>query len=144
MPLVALSLLVQIAAAAMAIRLATRTGRPLAWTLVTGAIALMALRRILTLIQAAGPHPKPIDPATETIALSISLLLLAGLLAMRPLLGRWSAAAEDAARMRSAVFDAAAAEIAVLDARGWRLEVNRVWDDFVERDGGSPPQRFVG
>ncbi len=144
MLLVALSLLFQIAAASLAIRLAIRTGRALAWTLVAAAIALMALRRIMTIAQAIGPHHKPIDPATEGIALCISILLLLALMAMRPLIGRWSAAAEDAARMRSAVFDAAPAEIAVIDARGRLISVNRAWSDFAPAPDGAPVPRFVG
>lgn len=144
MLLVALSLLFQIAAASLAIRLALRTGRALAWTLVALAIALMALRRTLTIAQAIGPHHKPIDPATEGIALGISVLLFLGLMAMRPLIGRWSAAAENAARMRSSVFDAAPAEIAVVDSRGRLMEVNRAWREFAPAADGTPVPRFVG
>ena len=76
----ALSLLLQVAAAVLALRLVRITGRPLAWMLVAAAILLMAVRRSITLGRGLMEDDAvPPDLSAEVVALAISVLMVAGL-----------------------------------------------------------------
>ena len=80
-----LSLLLQIGAAVLALRLTRVTGRA-AWLLIALAIALMAVRRAMTTLGVvAGDSPSP-DPGTESVALVISALMLVGIWRVVPLI----------------------------------------------------------
>ena len=89
-PVVALlimSIVLQLAAAVMAIVLIHRSGFTLAWVLVVVAIVLMTIRRITTLIHLIGTGTAvhaPLGP--EVIALVISFSLFTGLLLLSPAL----------------------------------------------------------
>lgn len=77
----ALSLALQIAALAAALRLIRITGRAGEWLLFSGAILLIAVRRSITLVDwLSGKTGPTLDWATEIVALAISGLLLLGLL----------------------------------------------------------------
>jgi PAS domain S-box-containing protein len=80
------SILLQLTAAALALRLMWVTGRRPAWVLIATALVLMALRRIITLyLWWCGELSQPPDPAVESVALLISVLLVAGIAWIGPL-----------------------------------------------------------
>ncbi len=92
--LLALSIAAQIAAVVVAIRLIWVTRQAPAWLLICAAILLMAIRRALSLydfLSGSGPAPSAL---VETVALIISLLMLAGLVGI----GRLFASLEQARR----------------------------------------------
>jgi len=83
----ALSVVLQFVAAFGAFRLIGITGHRWAWTLIAAALAFMGIRRSITLYRAvAGDIPQPPDLTAELVALFISLLLVAGVLRIKPLL----------------------------------------------------------
>jgi diguanylate cyclase (GGDEF)-like protein/PAS domain S-box-containing protein len=80
------SLLLQIAAAVLALNLVQVTSWRIAWLPIAAAVSLMAAGQgfsALRLLQ-GGPRP-PIDLGTELMALSISVLLLAGIASIAPI-----------------------------------------------------------
>ena len=84
--ILAVSVLLQLAAAVLAMRLVRVTGARLAWMALAGAIFLMALRRAMTLGNALISYPlnQP-NLQTESIALVISGLVLFSIIMIRPL-----------------------------------------------------------
>ncbi len=77
--IVALSVLSQLAAAVLALRLIRVTGRQAAWLLISLGLFGMAVRRIIPLYGLyAGLSPSVLDPAFELVGLVISLCMLAG------------------------------------------------------------------
>ena len=85
--LLVLSILIQGAAAIMAIRLIRITGRKVAWGLISIALALMAVRRIVPLVRVLhgdfSTHPP--DLTNEAIGLSLSIFMAAGITLIAPL-----------------------------------------------------------
>ena len=78
--LVVAALGLQLAAAAVAIRLISLTGRRWAWTLVASAILLMVFRRVVSLASlTTGASSARLDVFYETLGLIISLCMFAGL-----------------------------------------------------------------
>jgi PAS domain S-box-containing protein len=86
--LLGLSLLLQIAAAIVALRLVRVTGTRTAWLVIAAAVGLMALRRAVTLGAVLAGDATRLDPMAEVVALVISALMLLGL----ALIGPWFAA----------------------------------------------------
>jgi PAS domain S-box-containing protein len=75
-----LSILLQLVAAFLALRLIRVTGKRGAWILIAVAVVLMAVRRVLTFQELlSGESARTPDLATEVVALTISALMLAGL-----------------------------------------------------------------
>jgi signal transduction histidine kinase len=76
----------QLAAAVMAFRLTRLTKTGVAWSLIATALALMAMRRILSFhhLTMADP-PTPPDLLNELVGLSISIFMLAGIAGIGPL-----------------------------------------------------------
>lgn len=72
------SLLLQIAATVIALRLIKQTGRFTAWALIASAITLMAVRRSITLYRVLHEDARP-DFSAELVALVISVLMLLGI-----------------------------------------------------------------
>jgi PAS domain S-box-containing protein len=86
-PLLILSILLQLAAAGLALRLIPLTGRRLPWILVAAGLCLMTLRRGITLSQRLlGEAATPLDQTAEFVALAIAVLLVAGMAGITPLL----------------------------------------------------------
>lgn len=81
-----LSILFQVAAACLAIRLSHYTGWRPAWLLFACALSLMAVRRLLTLIHwwQAGT-PDGLNQTAEAVGLAVSVLLAGGLAGIRPI-----------------------------------------------------------
>jgi len=74
------SLLLQVTAALLALRLIPITGRRTGWILIAAAILLMGVRRGITLAGSiSDPSVQPIDVGAEVVALAISLLMVGGL-----------------------------------------------------------------
>jgi PAS domain S-box-containing protein len=91
-----LSVLCQIAAAALALRLIRVTGRIAAWSFISLAIVFMALRRVdsLALALADGPA-SPSMLLFEGLGLVTSLLMLVGISRIRPLFEALAASREE-------------------------------------------------
>jgi signal transduction histidine kinase len=84
--IIALSALVQIAAAFFALRLIRITGTRTAWVLIAVAFCVAALRRLISLGWIfSGGTSTPEDLVDEFVALTTSLLLLTGVLSIAPL-----------------------------------------------------------
>ncbi len=80
------SLLLQLAAASVALRLIWITGRRIAWTLIAAAILLMAIRRCVTLVQVDfSSLPDTTSLPAELIALFVSILMLVGVIWIAPI-----------------------------------------------------------
>ncbi len=86
-PILVFSVLLQLLAGLLALRLAWIAGRQVAWTLITAAVLLMATRRILVLAGLLSGRPVyPDEPVNELIGLAISALLVAGIGWIAPVL----------------------------------------------------------
>ena len=82
-----LSIILQFAAAFLAMQLISVTHRWRAWSCVAAAFVLMGIRRSITMSRLlSGEIAKPLDLLTELVALSISLLLVIGIASISPLL----------------------------------------------------------
>ncbi len=83
---VALSIAVQSAAAVMAFRLIAVTGRKTAWVLISLALTLMAVRRIIPLYYlVCGKVSAPPDLMFESIGLALSMAMALGIAMIGPL-----------------------------------------------------------
>jgi PAS domain S-box-containing protein len=83
--LLVISLLLQLSAAALALRLARAAGRARGWLLVAAALLLMAARRAVTLQGTLAGEVRPDLPA-ELVAIGISVAMLAGVAMLGPVL----------------------------------------------------------
>lgn len=79
-----ISIVLQLIAAFLALRLIRVTGKGIGWGMVAAAITLMTLRRCVTFFEFLSGGQAP-DPIAESIALAISVLMAAGIAAIRPL-----------------------------------------------------------
>ncbi len=132
--LVVISLVLQVVALFLALRLGQRVSRPWPWYMVTMALVLMASRRAVSLNQALS-HVRPLDPTAETIAFAISLLLLLGMIGLHPVLARQTVSERDDARRREEaqavdarfrqLVEAAREGVWILDPQGTTTYVNR-------------------
>lgn len=75
-----LSIIFQICAVILALRLIKKTGRFYAWAFIAAALLLMVFRRLIPLYQSFSPNGEPIDLAAETVAMLTSVLLFLGVL----------------------------------------------------------------
>lgn len=81
-----ISVILQLGAAVLALSLIPITKRKAAWFLIAAAILLMTFRRSITLIRLLmGWGDYPADPVAELIALVISVCMITGVYAIRPL-----------------------------------------------------------
>jgi signal transduction histidine kinase len=84
----AISILLQITAAVLALRLIRITGKSVAWNLIAIAVFLMAIRRLITLSEMYSGQSMPAvltDLTAETVALFTSALMLVGIALIAPL-----------------------------------------------------------
>ncbi len=80
------SIILQLTAAVLALRLIVITKRTPAWLVIAVAIVLMALRRGITLYEILfGGVPTPLDLPAELVALTISVLMVMGIAWIAPL-----------------------------------------------------------
>lgn len=81
----AFSIILQLTAAGLALRLIAVTTHRLAWLMIAGGLTLMAVRRLITFIGATVANSVTPDLAAEGVAFTISLAMLIGVAAVRPL-----------------------------------------------------------
>jgi len=143
--IVSLSILLQLAGAAFALRLARATRWHLTWALITAAFALMAIHRLVTLVTAIRASETAIagGVTNELLSLVVSALLLAGVARMGSSLARRESA-HDAIRERERHFrsltENALDIIALLDREGTILYAS----PSLKRVLGYDPERVVG
>jgi PAS domain S-box-containing protein len=83
--LIIFSIILQLTAAGMALRLIALTGKRLAWILIAAGLCLMALRRGIILYQLlSGEAATPLDQMAELVALAIAALMVAGMALITP------------------------------------------------------------
>jgi signal transduction histidine kinase len=96
--IIAISALLQFAAAFFALRLIRVTGVHLAWVLIAAAFCIMAVRRVIVLGHLlAGEVPRPHVLVDESVGLATTIIVLTGVLLIAPLF-RTIKAAEAALR----------------------------------------------
>lgn len=82
-----ISVMLQLIAVALSLRLMRAFGGKLVWLTLAAAILLMSIRRMISLAKAINEHPLPTNSLdTELIALVISTLILVAVASMRPLI----------------------------------------------------------
>ncbi|MBK7348552.1 MAG: PAS domain S-box protein [Gemmatimonadetes bacterium] len=101
MALVILSIFLQLLAAVQALLLARASSRPWAWRLLAGAIFLIGIGRVLLLRQIAAAPDHPSLVFEGLLALAVSVLVVIGLAALRPILGTASRARAAEAESRA-------------------------------------------
>ena len=80
------SLVLHLVNAALTLRLMVVTGRRLPWTLLAGGIAIIAVRRFVLLFEQPAGETLPASSMGESFVIASSLLIMAGLILIRPLL----------------------------------------------------------
>jgi PAS domain S-box-containing protein len=126
------SILLQLLAAGLALRPTRLAGRFGFWNWFAAALALMALRRGVTLWDLLqGANLERLDAAAEWIALVISILMVVGVAGIGPLLIRMQTALAERAEWRR-TFDAVPDMICLLDRDHHVVRANRA---FLERFG---------
>ncbi len=148
---VALSVLSQLTAAILALRLIRVTGRQAAWLLISLALFGMAIRRIIPLYGLyAGHSPAVLDPAFEIVGLVVSLFMLAGIAWIGPLFETIRSHAEEIRRSEEKfrrIVDTAQEGIWFIDAAGKTSYVNRRLADMLgyteEQMRGRPVTDFL-
>ncbi len=127
--ILAVSTLLQITAAILALRLIRVTGARSVWLLIAAAIALMSVRRLITLVRVLTGDPMPTaDPLAEGIALLISVLMVAGIAGISPIFRQVQRNAEALRRSESqhrAIMEQASDGIFITDAAGRYVAVNQ-------------------
>jgi PAS domain S-box-containing protein len=122
------SIMLQVVATLLALYLIRVTGRWSAWTLIAGAVALMTVRRVVTLTEvlAAGDGGgPPLSMRAELVALAISILMVLGLAALRPMFEQVRRTAELEAGL-GRVLENSLSEFYIFAEDGWRfLRVNQ-------------------
>ncbi len=141
----AASVLLQLAAAILALRLIRITGNRSSFMLIATAILLMAFRRAITLYRlVSGDVLQPPDLAAELVALAISALMLVGMAWIAPLFhsikGSEEALRESEAQYRGVV-DASPDAIAVVDLDGRITMANQL---AVSLYGGASEDDLIG
>ncbi|MEJ2142543.1 MAG: hypothetical protein P8Y24_09350 [Gammaproteobacteria bacterium] len=82
-----ISVLLQLAAVVMSLRLMRAFGGRVAWLTLATAISLMSIRRMISLGKAINEYPAPTNSLdAELVALIISALILVAISSMRPMI----------------------------------------------------------
>lgn len=119
------SIFLQIVAAILALRIGHLTKRRSAWALIAVAIIFMGARRSVTFARVLMHEHSPPDMIAESIAFSISLLLVVGFAALTPELRRLRTVRERESRLGT-VLENSLNEIYIFDATTLQfLQVNR-------------------
>ncbi|MBU4010234.1 MAG: PAS domain S-box protein, partial [Proteobacteria bacterium] len=136
-----LSILLQFVAAFLAFRLIPITGKRLAWSFISVAFVLMALRRCIPLIRIlSGDAMIRPDFNAELLALVISILMVIGLSRIASIFLERKRAEEEAvftAREWQTTFEAANDAIWVLDREQRVLRSNKTAERFFNLPSGS-------
>jgi two-component system, cell cycle sensor histidine kinase and response regulator CckA len=142
--LLGLSMAIQTAAAFMAFRLIGITGRKGAWGLISGALALMAVRRFIALYHLVSgvPYIGP-DPLTESIGLVLSMMMLLGISRIGPIFIERTKAEEslkESEEKMRLLTDTAVDAITMIDGNG----AIEYWNPAAERIFGYPAAEVIG
>jgi PAS domain S-box-containing protein len=123
-----LAVLLQFLAAVLALRLIRITGHLKAWIFLSGALILMALRRVVSFVQAEWGMAARGESLNEWLGLAVSAAMLVGIWLIKDhfesIKDREQRLAESEATARTLLENAADA-VEILDAEGRYLEVNR-------------------
>ncbi len=126
--LLAVSTVLQLAAALMALRLVVITKHRVAWLCIAGAILLMTFRRAITLYRVfSGDGSQPADLTAELVALVISVLMVLGVARIGPMfseLKRSEAKLRTSQRQLQDILDHTTAAVYVKDLEGRVLLAN--------------------
>ncbi len=116
------SIVLQLCAAVISFRLIGITGRRGAWTLISLALSLMAVRRILPLyhLMTADIVIEP-DPLNESIGLVLSLLMLIGMARIGPIFMERRLAEEEVNRLNAELEQRVAERTSELEETNFRL-----------------------
>ncbi|MBI5092362.1 MAG: PAS domain S-box protein [Candidatus Hydrogenedentes bacterium] len=146
--LIGSSILLQLIAMGFAAHLGRVTRRYGPWLAIAAALALMAVRRTITLerMLSAAPLQAP-DLMVEILAFLISLLAVLGLARVAPIFRSLRQLAETqhaSQQLVQSILDGLSAHIALLDNRGTIITVNPAWRRFAEASGLCIPRHSVG
>ena len=137
-----ISILAQLAAAIVAIRLIRITGKPLAWSLIAAALVCMTIRRIILLGLLLAGEEAEVSLASEALGLLISLLLLTGMLMAGAIFRSLQRARENLELASRRLQDASVAGRVAL----WEWDIRsgtREWSSLVDEMLGFSPHGFV-
>ena len=133
-----ISILAQLAAAVLSIRLIRITGKPLAWALLAAAMVCMTVRRIILLAMLWGGAQEEVSLASERLGLVISLLLLVGMWAAGGIFKKMQADRDKLDLAAQRLQDASVAGRVVLWS--WNIATGqREWSNLVDEMLGFPP-----
>lgn len=131
----ATSIGLQFLAAFLALRLIPLTGVRFAWVLISAGLCLMGVRRLFTFVNLATDDLyNPLTVTEELITFSISLLMLLGILRIRPLfesIKRSADALQESERNYRTIFENCMDAIFVSTKEGIFLDVNQAALDFL-------------
>lgn len=129
------SVLLQLAAALVALRLIKTTGGKLAWLALSAAIMFMTVRRSMTLFTALVNYPDHLPVLkTELVALLISVLMLIAVIAIRPLfesIRRSEQALAEQTQRNKIILESSPDGFLITDVEGYILKANKAYCDLV-------------
>ena len=135
------SILAQLGAALVAIRLIRITGKPMAWSLIAAGLACMTVRRIMLFELLLDGDASGVNRTSELIGLLISFFLLAGMCLTSSIFKSMRSAREKLDLASRRLQDASAAGRVVLWE--WNIETGvREWSSLVDELLGFPPDGF--
>ena len=135
------SVLAQLAAAVVAIRLIRVTGKPLAWSLIAAALVAMTVRRIILLSLLLDGDATGVNFSSESLGLLISLLLLVGMVMTSGIFRSIQCARDKLDLAARRLQDASVAGKVAL----WEWDIitgTRKWSALVDDMLGFPPNGF--
>lgn len=134
----AVSILLQVIAAFMALRLITITGRRSAWVFISAGLFLMALRRSITFAHVISANLfNSLEISAEWVALATSSLMLLGIIRIKPLLRsiKLSAKAlEESEKKYRSIFESCKDAIYLTSRQGQFIDVNQAALDLFGYD----------
>ena len=130
-----ISVLLQLAAALLALRLIRTTGGRLAWLTLSTAILLMTVRRCMTLFTALVNYPDDLPQLEpELVALLVSILMLTAIYSIRPLfesIRRSENALAEQTRRNKIILESSPDGFLITDVEGYILEANKAYCELV-------------
>ena len=128
------SIILQLIAAILSLRLIRLTGKRIAWILISGALVLMSVRRIISLYAVLTvASSNPINLEAEVVACIISILMVLGMAGIAPVfyaIKNANNTLKDSERFIKNIFDSIQDGISVLDTDMRILKVNAVMEKW--------------